>query len=111
MKRILTISLISAFAFFLSGCFNFGLYNGFGPTGGLYSNYKVGISGSQNVKASKEGKACVTKISLLLTTGDASIEEAASDGGIKRIASVDKEGFGVLAPYIFSRLCTVVRGD
>lgn len=96
---------------FLGNCVNVGAFNGFGPPGTLFSQYKVGVSGSNNVKATKEGKACVQKISVFLTTGDGSIQEAAASAGIKRIASVDKEGFGFLGPYIYQRLCTVVRGD
>ncbi len=111
MKKRYTILAILSWAFLFESCFNFGNYNGFGPEGILFSKYTVGVSGSDNVRGSKVGKACVTKISIFVTTGDASIKDAAAMGGIKRIATVNKEGFGVLAPYIFHRLCTVVRGD
>lgn len=111
MNKILKISIIGSALILLGNCINIGPYNGFGPPGAVFSQYKVGVSGSDNIRASKTGKACVQKILFLATIGNGSIEEAATSAGIKRIASVDKEGFGILGPYIFQRLCTIVRGD
>jgi hypothetical protein len=53
----------------------------------------------------------VHKISFIATFGDGSVEAAATEVGIKRVASVEKEGFGILNPLIYFRLCTIVRGD
>lgn len=111
MKQFIRVSIIIGVVSFLGNCVNIGNPQGFGPTGMLFNSYKVGISGSNNVKAQKEGKACVLKISVFLTTGNASIEEAAASAGITRISSVSKEGLGFITPYIFHRLCTIVRGD
>lgn len=58
---------------------------------------------------SKVGKACAQSILGLLAQGDASIEAAAKNGGIKDVMSVDhttKNMLGLLGEY-----CTVVRGS
>lgn len=108
MKIILFISL------FLGNCLintNMGTPQGFGPSGGLYTDYKIGLSGNNVMQGSKTGKSCVTKISFLFTFGDGSIEEAAIESGIKKIYTVDKEGFGILNSFLFHRLCTVITGE
>jgi|LauGreSuBDMM15SN_2_FD.fasta_scaffold37029_4 hypothetical protein len=108
MKKYLLLSL---FFFSLSNCTTFGNMQGFGPRGILFSNYKVGTSGSVNLASTKVGTSCVHKISFIATFGDGSVEAAATEVGIKRVASVEKEGFGILNPLIYFRLCTIVRGD
>lgn len=112
MKNVLKFLLMSLSLVLLANCVNVGYTQGLGPTGAAYSNYKFGTSyGDPSVKPTKEGKACVQRISFLFTSGEAGILDAAADGGIKKIHSVDKEGFGILGPYIYQRLCTVVTGE
>jgi hypothetical protein len=84
---------------------------GFGPSGGIYSNYKVGISGNGSLQGTKTAKSCLYKISFLVAFGDAGIEDAALEAGIKKVYTVDKEGFGILNPILFHRLCTVITGE
>jgi hypothetical protein len=108
MKKSL---LYLIFILFLGNCVSLGHSQGFGPSGWIYANYKVGVSGSNIAPGSKTAKSCVTKISLLFTFGDASIEEAAREGKIKKIYTVDKEGFGILNSILFHRLCTVITGE
>jgi hypothetical protein len=99
------------FILFLGNCLSLGHSQGFGPSGSLYANYKVGVSGGNIAQGSKTAKSCVTKVSFLFTFGDASIEEAARDGNIKKIQTVNKEGFGILNFILFHRLCTVITGE
>ena len=108
MKKSL---LYLIFILFLSNCVSLGHSQGFGPSGWIFANYKVGVSGGNIAPGSKTAKSCVTKISFLLTFGDASIEETARDGKIKKIYTVDKEGFGILNSILFHRLCTVITGE
>ncbi len=108
MRKLL---LYIIFIFFLKNCVTIGYSQGFGPSGSIYANYKVGVSGGNIAPGSKTAKSCVTKVSFFLTFGDASIEEAARDGGIKKIYTVNKEGFGILNSILFHRLCTVITGE
>ena len=57
----------------------------------------------------KEGRACVQSILGLIATGDASIKEAARDGGITQIGSVDHYTRNILG--ILGEFCTIVRGS
>ena len=108
MKKSL---LYLIFILFLGNCLSIGTSQGFGPSGWIYANYKVGVSGGNIAPGSKTAKSCVTKVSLFLTFGDGSIEETAREGKIKKINTVDKEGFGILNPLLFHRLCTVITGE
>jgi len=106
-KNILLLILTSGI---VSNCFNLGYINGFGPPGEIYSNYKIGLSGSSTVKSgSKIGRACVNRFFVFATLGEASINDAAIDGNIKEIKSVDREVLNILDLY--TRSCTVVTGN
>ncbi len=55
----------------------------------------------------KTGEACVTNILGVVATGDASINKAAKNGGIKKVSTVDITG----KPGFFtSEYCTKVTG-
>ncbi|MDX1959487.1 MAG: TRL domain-containing protein [Leptospiraceae bacterium] len=95
----------------LSNCINSGYTNGLGPEGLLYSNYKIGLSGNNNptVIYSKVGRACVTRYLFLMTFGEAGVYEAATEGQVKDIKSIDREVLNILS--IYTEACTVVRGN
>ena len=57
----------------------------------------------------KEGVACAQSILGLVATGDASIKEAARDGAITKIDSVDHYTRNILG--ILGEFCTIVRGS
>lgn len=57
----------------------------------------------------KEGKACAQSILGLIAQGDASIEAAAKNGGIKDVASVDHHTTNMIG--IIGTYCTVVHGS
>ena len=45
----------------------------------------------------------------ILTAGDISIENTKRDGGIRKVASVDKDVFSILG--LFSKVCIRVTGE
>ncbi len=57
----------------------------------------------------KVGQACGFNLLGIVALGDISTEAAKRDGGIYRVATVDKEVFSVLG--MVSRVCTTVTGE
>lgn len=105
MKRLLAASTL-ALAFALGGC-----ATASAPVSGLiYSSVTgpVGVTGSAD-KPTKVGRSSARSFFGLYATGNASIEEAARNGGITKIHHVDHETqiiLGVIADYT-----TVVYGN
>lgn len=105
MKRLLAASALAA-AFALTGCATANA-----PVNGLiYSSVTgpIGITGSAD-KPTKVGRSSARSFFGLYATGNASIEEAARNGGITKIHHVDHETqviLGVIADYT-----TVVYGN
>ncbi len=103
MKRLLAASALAAV---LSGCAVANApVNGF-----LYSHVTgpVGVTGSAD-RPTKVGRSHARSILGLYATGDASIEQAAKNGGITKIHHVDHETqviLGVIADYT-----TIVYGN
>ena len=103
MKRLLAASTL---ALALAGCATAN-----SPVSGLiYSNVvgPVGVTGSAD-KPTKVGRSTARSFFGLYATGNASIEEAARNGGITKIHHVDHESqiiLGVIADYT-----TVVYGN
>lgn len=108
MKR-LTIFFIALAALSVVGCFSMGSITGIGPQGFLYNGVTIGTHGT-SAQGNKVGQACSHTILMLVAVGDASIKEAALEGQVTNITSVDRKFFSLLGP-IFTRACTVVRGD
>jgi hypothetical protein len=84
---------------------------GFGPGGSIMTSTKIGVHAAPEgtLTGSKEGKACVSSILGIISTGDASILEVTGDAGISTVKTIDLEGYSILGLY--SELCTVVTGD
>ena len=57
----------------------------------------------------KEGTACAQSILGLIAIDDASIKEAARNGGITKVDSVDHHSTNILG--IIAKFCTIVRGS
>jgi hypothetical protein len=55
------------------------------------------------------GEACAASILGLVTTGNASVLEAAGRGGIRRVTSVDNHYVNYL--NLYARYCIVVTGE
>jgi len=68
-----------------------------------------GFSGTKNDAGDKMGEACATSTFLMFFAyGDASIQKAASAGGITKISSVSHE---TKMGHFFQDVCTIVRGQ
>ena len=104
MRRGLGISAALALALVLTGCMPV-----YSPAiGVLYTEvWHAGDAGER--VGTKEGTACAQSILALIATGDASIKEAARDGGITKIDSVDHKSKNILG--IMAEFCTIVRGS
>ncbi|WP_411824295.1 TRL-like family protein [Leptospira sp. 'Mane'] len=103
------LSVLVFFCFHLN-CVNLGNPQGLGPTGFIYSSYRIGVSQNKEIEsASKTGRACVKRYIFLYTVGDASIEAAAKNGQIITVRTINKEAFNVLSVY--SSLCTIITGN
>jgi hypothetical protein len=76
--------------------------------GVLYADVKGPITANGTIGA-KSGKACAQSILTLIAQGDASIEAAAANGGIKSVTTVDHHTTNLLG--IIGTFCTVVRGN
>lgn len=72
-----------------------------------YPSYYDGVEASG--PGSKRGTASATSILALIATGDASIEAAAKNGGIKTIRTADTHGTSILG--LFSTYTTIVTGE
>ncbi len=104
MRRGIGISAAIALALVMSGCMPV-----YSPLqGALYTEVWGPIDAGERV-GSKEGSACAQGILGLIATGDASIKEAARDGGITKIDSVDHKSKNILG--ILAEFCTIVRGS
>lgn len=77
--------------------------------GTLYLDATAGEAATSNSGASKSGEACASSILGLVGTGDASIDAAAKNAGITRIAYVDGKSTNILG--IYATYCTIVHGE
>lgn len=105
---------IAVLAVTTTGCAG-AAFMGFAP--GAYGFY-TDVSGTTPIhvegslpagKAWKVGEACQTSVLGLMTTGSATIGEAAKAGGITRINRVDYKFSNIV--NVFAKYCTVVVGD
>lgn len=81
----------------------------YGPSGIIYSGGTTGVTANNDVSSAKTGKACVTSILSLVSSGDGSIKAAKDNGGITKVATVDYDAFNVLGVY--GNYCTIVTGE
>lgn len=78
--------------------------------GGIYTEVKAPLSASGNAaSASKVGTAMAKTILGWIATGDASIEAAMKNGGIRKIHHVDYEAKSIL--FFYGEFTTIVYGE
>lgn len=82
--------------------------SGFGPQGILFTSQKMGIYAT-NPEGSKKGSACASSILGLVSTGDASVQEAVRRASITKVNNINLESFSILGVY--ATLCTNVQGE
>jgi hypothetical protein len=104
MRRIALVFVALLSAALLSGCISVAT-----PAIGLLYTDVQGPVDSEGSIGSKRGKACAESILGLIATGNASIEQAAKNGGIKKITNVDHHSKSTLG--LFGEFCTIVTGS
>ncbi len=75
----------------------------------LFTDVSAPVAATDVTDANKTGKSCAYNVLGLVATGDASIEAAKRAGGVKSVSSVD--GYGTSVLFLYSRYCTVVKGQ
>lgn len=89
----------------VSGC---ALPTRFPLVGVLYTGVQQGVTATAQLSV-KRGEACAMHILGLIATGDASIDAARKNGGIRSISTVDEQVSSFLLG-LYSQVCTVVHG-
>lgn len=102
-----TLLMLSVLALFLSSCAAY-IFTPATTFSYLYSDVRGPINAVGSGEITKTGEACATNILGLIATGDASIDAAMRNGGIKEPVTVDYKVMGVLG--IFAQYCTIVKG-
>lgn len=82
----------------------------YGPLGAIYTSGTTGLSANNDVKSLKTGRSCMTSFVGIVATGNASIADAKTDGGITKVATVDYEVTNVFLG-IYGKYCTVITGE
>ena len=78
------------------------------PVGFLYYGASIPEGGTSEVAVTKNGEATCTSVLAMVATGDCSIQAAKAQGGIKRVAYVDRKVENILG---FGKFTTIVYGD
>jgi len=105
MKKLLIIGAV-AVAALMSSCSSVSTVCG---AGAIYTDVKSGVTATSNNVGSKVGTAEATSILGIIATGDASINAAASNAGIKKISHVDQSHKSILG--IFTKYNIYVYGE
>lgn len=100
MKKIVLLIL---FAALMSGCAAAGM-NGF-----IYTGVTEPVNATNAAQGTKKGEASCLNVLGIVAAGNCSIDEAAKNGGIKVIKTVDKKRSSVLGLYV--KETTIVTGE
>ncbi len=105
MRRLVMVLIACASLWFLTAC-----ATSF-PVGTLYTELKLPVTATSaySGKSEKVGTAECTSVLTLVTTGDASIETAMKNGGIRKIHHVDWEVQNILG--VIGKYKVVVYGE
>ena len=96
MKKTLFAAGAAAILFLATSCATLSTPAG---VGALYTDINAGEAVTSNQLGKKVGTAKATNILGLIATGDASIETAAKQGGIKKISHIDSKKKVILGIY------------
>ncbi len=77
--------------------------------GHFYTDVKGPINVGSGINPSKTGKACASSLFGMVATGDASIDAAKKNGGIREVSSIDHQSKNILG--IHTEFCTIVNGS
>lgn len=103
MTRTLLASALALVLIAPLGC----VYSPTGP-GILYMDVKGPMASARGEGTGKVGRACANTFFALFAVGDASIETAKRNGGIREVTTVDHHSTNVIG---FGSFCTVVTGS
>lgn len=105
-KSFLSAAIIAASTLLLSSCAIVSTPVGMAT---LYTGVETGHSVTSNNIGKKVGTATATNVLGIVAVGDASINKAAKDAGIKKISHVDQKQTSMLG--LFSSYTTTVYGE
>lgn len=106
MKKVL-LSVVASVALLATSCAVVGTPVG---KGALYTSVTSGdFVTSNTISGKKVGQSSATNILGLVATGNAGIEQAAKNAGIKKVSHVDSKKTTILG--IFSTYTTTVYGE
>jgi hypothetical protein len=106
LKKIILCSIAVLALLTTNGCASAG-FNTAAPIGLLYNGTATGISANNNVKITKEGRACFLTI-FGVAIGSANVDEAMKNAKITQVATVDHSAFVIL---FLGHVCTLVSGN
>ncbi len=107
MKNIIIFAVAVAFAVAIA-CSG----GGYGaPSGSIIQDTTLNLTvpAVTNVGA-KTGKACVSGLLGIMSSGDGSVMAAAKAGGVQTVKVVDYQNNNLLGS-VLAETCTIVRGD
>ncbi|MBF0554364.1 MAG: hypothetical protein HQK96_07345 [Nitrospirae bacterium] len=105
IRKAVISALIVAVGFSAAGC-------GFvsdGPFGWGMTNHRTPVAKGRASSGFREGQACLYSFFGAVTIGDASIEAAMRDGGLKDVFTIDSYSQSFFGTY--TRQCTVIVGS
>ena len=107
-SKIMTSVTIAATVLMTTGCLRAPFQP---PIGTAYSDLKapLGVEISDTKVGPKTGKAKTTSILGLFATGDASIQAAAKNGGLKKVYHADYQYYNLLG--IIQETTVIVNGE
>ncbi|KWT81407.1 TRL domain-containing protein [Candidatus Magnetominusculus xianensis] len=105
MRKAVVSMLVLIVGLSLAGCG----YVSDGPFGWMMTNHITPVAKGSALTGFKEGQACIYSFFGMVTVGDAGIEAAMRNGGIKDVFTIDSASQSFFGTY--TRQCTVIIGS
>lgn len=102
-KTIMTVACAIALALGMTSC------SAIGMVGSVYTDFTVPTAVTSNALGTKVGQAEAISVLGVVAIGDAGIDKAAKQAGIKKVSHVDKKTFSVLG--LFTKVTYTVYGE
>ena len=102
-KTIFSVACAIALAVGMTSCGSIGM------VGAVYSDYTEPTAVTSNNLGTKVGQADGLSVLGVVALGDAGVEKAAKQAGIKKVSHVDKKTFSVLG--LFTKITYTVYGE
>ncbi|MCS7206254.1 MAG: TRL-like family protein [Leptospiraceae bacterium] len=108
MPKLLAVALVGLFLG--SSCIGIPPVTNKTGMGSIFSDLTEHLDGVSTAAPNKKGEACSIIVLGVVAIGDSSIDTARKNGGISRIAYIDRKWFNVIW-VAFGRNCTIVYGE